>query len=44
LIPKKRLIVDNFLIEKIANDFKAQSPKPVEMLIFIDFCAAFALI
>jgi len=38
------LTVDNFLTKKFFNDFKAQMVKSLEMRLFIDFCAAFALI
>jgi hypothetical protein len=37
------LTVDNFLTKKIFNDFKAQMVKSLEMRLFIDFRAAFAL-
>jgi hypothetical protein len=37
------LTVDNFLMEKFLNDFKAQMVKSLEMRLFIDFRQAFAL-
>jgi len=38
------LTVDNFLMEKFLNDFKAQMVKSLEMRLFIDFRDVVALI